>query len=182
MWQNLQFPVDLATFTEEIFNGKLHILCSKLLHRLWLKKIKVESSTLRRNCPYLDLFWSLLSRIQIEYGKVLCISPYSVRMRENTDQNNFKYGDFLRSENSKWHKKLTSWYPGTFIFLPCSSVLNAIPVTNPFLIWTLFDICCFFWRYSRKTCRSVLLKILTFQFQFELYFHLLGRFININFS
>ena len=92
MWQNLQFPVDLATFTEEIFNGKLHILCSELLHRLWLKKIKVESSTLRRNCPYLDLFWSLLSRIQIEYGEVLCISPYSVRIRENTDQNNVEYG------------------------------------------------------------------------------------------
>ena len=93
-----------------------------------------------------------------------------------------KYRDFLRSENSKWHKKLTSWYPGTFIFLQCSSVLNATPVTNPFLIWTLLDICCLFWRYSRKTCRSVLLKFLTFQFQFELYFHFLGRFININFS
>ena len=26
------------------------------------------------------------------------ISPYSVRMRENTDQNNSEYGHFLRSE------------------------------------------------------------------------------------
>ena len=26
------------------------------------------------------------------------ISPYSVRMRENVDQNNSKYGRFLRSE------------------------------------------------------------------------------------
>ena len=29
---------------------------------------------------------------------VLRISPYSVRMRENTDQNNFEYGHFLRSD------------------------------------------------------------------------------------
>ena len=27
--------------------------------------------------------------------------PYSVRMRENTDQNNSEYGHFLRSENNK---------------------------------------------------------------------------------
>ena len=24
MWPNLRFPADLVTFTEEIFNGKLH--------------------------------------------------------------------------------------------------------------------------------------------------------------
>ena len=29
---------------------------------------------------------------------VLRISPYSVRMRGNTDQNNFEYGHFLRSD------------------------------------------------------------------------------------
>ena len=29
---------------------------------------------------------------------VLRISPYSVRMRENTDQNNFEYGHLLRSD------------------------------------------------------------------------------------
>ena len=28
MWPNPQFHVDLVTFTEEIFNGKLHFLCS----------------------------------------------------------------------------------------------------------------------------------------------------------
>ena len=28
MRANPQFPVDLATFTEEILNGKLHFLCS----------------------------------------------------------------------------------------------------------------------------------------------------------
>ena len=30
MWPNPQFPADFVTFTEEIFNGKLHFLCSVL--------------------------------------------------------------------------------------------------------------------------------------------------------
>ena len=42
-------------------------------------------------------FWSVFSRIRTEYGEILRISPYSVRMRENTDQNNSKYGYFLRN-------------------------------------------------------------------------------------
>ena len=28
MWPDLQFPVNLVTFTEEILNGKLHFWCS----------------------------------------------------------------------------------------------------------------------------------------------------------
>ena len=28
MWPNPQFPVDLVTFTEDILNGKLHVLGS----------------------------------------------------------------------------------------------------------------------------------------------------------
>ena len=31
-------------------------------------------------------FWSVFSRIRAEYGEILRISPYSVRLRENTDQ------------------------------------------------------------------------------------------------
>ena len=45
----------------------------------------------------IELFWSVFSRIQTEYGEILRISPYSVWMRENTDQNNSKNGHFLRS-------------------------------------------------------------------------------------
>ena len=33
-----------------------------------------------------SFFWSIFSRIRTEYGEILRISPYSVRMRENTDQ------------------------------------------------------------------------------------------------
>ena len=53
--------------------------------------------TLREKCPYSELFWSVLSRIRTEYGKILRISPYSVQMQENADQNNSEYGHFLRS-------------------------------------------------------------------------------------
>ena len=31
-------------------------------------------------------FWSMFSRIWTKYGEIRSISPYSVRMRENTDQ------------------------------------------------------------------------------------------------
>ena len=33
-----------------------------------------------------NLFWSVFSRIRIEYGEIRSTSPYSVRMRENKDQ------------------------------------------------------------------------------------------------
>ena len=40
----------------------------------------------RKKCPHSELFWSAFSRI-----------PYSVRIRENTCQNNSGYGHFSRS-------------------------------------------------------------------------------------
>ena len=53
---------------------------------------------LRKNCPYSELFWSVLSCIWSEYGEIRGISPYSVQIRENTDQNNSEYEHFSRSE------------------------------------------------------------------------------------
>ena len=57
----------------------------------------IQSITLREKCPYSELFWSAFSHIWTEYGEILRISPYSARMRENTDQNHSEYGHFLRS-------------------------------------------------------------------------------------
>ena len=57
------------------------------------------SYTLRKACPYLELFWFAFSRIRTEYGEKLRISLYSVQMRENMDQNNSECGQFLRSDN-----------------------------------------------------------------------------------
>ena len=67
---------------------QLNLLCSGLLF---------VYSSLRKKCPYLELFWSVFFRIRTEYGEIRSISPYSVRMRENTDQNNSEYGLFLFS-------------------------------------------------------------------------------------
>ena len=52
---------------------------------------------LHKKCPYSELFWSAFSHIWTEYGEMLRISPYSVRMWENEDENNFEYEHFLSS-------------------------------------------------------------------------------------
>ena len=48
----------MVTFTEEILNRKLHF---------W------GSEPLREKCSNSDLFWSVFSLIQTEYGAILCI-------------------------------------------------------------------------------------------------------------
>ena len=50
--------------------------------------------TLREKCPYSELFWSVFFHIRIEYREILHISPYSVRMPENTNQNNSNMNSF----------------------------------------------------------------------------------------
>ena len=52
---------------------------------------------LREKSPYSELFWSAFSCIRTEYGEILRICPYLVRMWENADQNNSEYGRFLHS-------------------------------------------------------------------------------------
>ena len=54
--------------------------------------------SLHENCPYSELFRSAFSRIRTECGEILRISPYSVRLRENADQNNSEYGHYLRND------------------------------------------------------------------------------------
>ena len=52
---------------------------------------------LREKCSHAELFWPVFSRTWTEYGDILRISPYSIRMRENTEQNNSECDHFLRS-------------------------------------------------------------------------------------
>ena len=55
-------------------------------------------TALRKKCPYSELFCPAFSPIWAEYGEsALRISPYSVKMRENAEQNNSEYGQILRS-------------------------------------------------------------------------------------
>ena len=54
-------------------------------------------SPLREKCPYSDLFCSAISPLWTEYGEILRISPCSVQMGENVNQNNCKYRHLLPS-------------------------------------------------------------------------------------
>ena len=66
---------------------------------------------------YSDFFWSVFPRIRTEYGNILCISSYSVRMQENTDQRTLNTDTFhavlitslsmrFWILNEKWKQKL----------------------------------------------------------------------------
>ena len=76
-----------------IFNRKkLSLHCFqdflfKMLFYIYLSHFFQQGQgSLREKCPYSEFFWPVFSRIRTEYGELLCISLYSVRMREDTDQ------------------------------------------------------------------------------------------------
>ena len=60
MWPNPEFSADLATFTEEILNGKPHFLCTELIWNGFVtKKLSVSKSNLF--LEYSNLFLRVLS-------------------------------------------------------------------------------------------------------------------------
>ena len=65
-------------------------------------KGKLEQLSLCEKCQYSEFFWSVFSRIQTEYEEIRSISPYSVQMRENKDQNNSEHGYFSHSDGSNY--------------------------------------------------------------------------------
>ena len=73
-------------------------------------RINIKAIT-RKKCPYSELFWSAFSRIRTEYGELLRISPYSVRMQENAGQNNSEYGHFSRSASYESIMKVSIFKP-----------------------------------------------------------------------
>ena len=68
---------------------------------------------LPEKCPYSEFFWSICSRIWTEYWEIWSIFPYSVRMRENTDQKNSEHGHFLRSVEVRLFRTLSNINDGT---------------------------------------------------------------------
>ena len=52
---------------------------------------------LHEKCPNSEIFWSAFFCIRTGYREIRNISPSSVQMLENADQNNSKYGHFLRN-------------------------------------------------------------------------------------
>ena len=78
---------------------------------IW-SQIPIES--LREKCPYSELSWSAFSLIRTENVEILRISPYSVGIWENTDQNNSEHERFFRSEYDKNQQFSQLW---TFLSL-----------------------------------------------------------------
>ena len=70
-------------------------LLTKIL-RWDLNNIFFLKYLLYEKCLYSEFYYCLFSRIQAEYGDLLCKSSYSVRVWKNADQKNFKYRQFLR--------------------------------------------------------------------------------------
>ena len=64
---------------------------------------------MRKKSPCSELFWFVSPRIRTEYGQLRSISTYSIQMRENTNQNNSEYGQFLPSVCNLWHKYLENF-------------------------------------------------------------------------
>ena len=79
-----------------------------------------EKDTLHEKCSYSEFFWSVFSRIWTEYGEIL--SPNSVRMQENTDQENSEYGLFSPSDRFAKVSKATRALINQSInhFYPCA--------------------------------------------------------------
>ena len=77
-------------------------------------KVNRLHETLRENCPNTEFFfWSVFSGIWTEYGEILRISPYSVRMRENMDQENFRIWTLFK----QWESPLELFMMMTFQLL-----------------------------------------------------------------
>ena len=73
-------------------------------------------------CPYLELFWSLFYHIRTEYGEILHISLYPVRIQQNTDQNNSKYGHFLCSVSCSGNIFKRYTHLGSIKLRQCSTI------------------------------------------------------------
>ena len=82
----------LNTFLSPQFGYFLHA---------WMKHVRVltkerKNITRREKCPYSEFFWSVFSRIRIEYGEI----QNSIQMRGNTDEKNSEYEHFSHSEKT----------------------------------------------------------------------------------
>ena len=71
-----------SNLTNQIWTIFLHCYCKKFCHRC----IYLLLFILREKCPNTELFYSVSFPIRTEYGDLRSKSPYSVQMRENTDQ------------------------------------------------------------------------------------------------
>ena len=109
--ENLNIPRDKTDLYKTIQDNLILLACIEKLckHRCIDCNILVKSvSNTAWKVPVFGVILVLFSRIRAEYGEILRISLYSVRMRENANQNNSEYGHILRSEKNVWKQLLTN--------------------------------------------------------------------------
>ena len=107
--------MNMPQSNKNIFQQMKLTFYDKELHREIMKRSRLRNSFLRtksqedrlkyntlgEKCLYSELFWSVFSRNRAECGEIRNISPYSLQMRENTDQNNSEYRHFLHSDKQR---------------------------------------------------------------------------------
>ena len=69
--------------------------------------------------------WSVFSHIRTEDGEIRSIFPYSVRMRENTDQENSKYGHFSRSDTFSLEVQIKIYFAFALTCLTHKKVIHS---------------------------------------------------------
>ena len=86
IWEGLLPPIFLSVF--RVLSNIWWSLFAKIVHGYHcVKSVRIRSYS---------VFWSVFFHIWTEYGEIRSISSYSVRIRENADQNNSEYGHFSR--------------------------------------------------------------------------------------
>ena len=96
LWFSLSYKRSLMKPQRQFKHFSLH-RCNKT----FLKLTCISSRLYKINAQKVSVFGVILVRfscIWTEYGQTWSISPYSVRLRENLDQNNSEYVHFLRSD------------------------------------------------------------------------------------
>ena len=109
MWtHNSCLPFYCTSKKKQILKG---ILVRKLLyldqrrfqnpvkHQWWNQKLYLHCV----KCFQIrSFFWSVFPRIRTEYGEIRSISPYSVRMRENTEQKKLQGSKCASDDGCCW--------------------------------------------------------------------------------
>ena len=101
LWGNKKHSRDFLAafgiqFTHRFWCILYQMLCTRKNVK-WTCFRVIWKTSQRKKCLISEIFWSVFSCIWTEYGEMLRISPYSVQMRENTDQKNSEYEHFSSS-------------------------------------------------------------------------------------
>ena len=97
------------------------------------------------------VFWSVFSRIRTEYGEKRSISPFSVQMRENTDQKTPEYGHFSHI----WHIRYFKYVSLDLDVINFSQSEHTI--LYQFSILPAFEICSLLFGYPAENVCFILI-------------------------